>query len=136
MKQNRCFYSCAIAISILLLIISCQSSPDKTRQVVSSQEMQELKKLDTVQFIDVRTVEEFKNEHIKGATNLVYDEDFESKIDQLDKLKPVAIYCRSGNRTKKSSKILKDAGFKKIYELEGGIIKWKQENYPTIQEEN
>ena len=120
-------------VILLSFLISCQEVDDGKRQVVSPEEMKELKALDTVQFIDVRTLKEFRNEHIKGAQNLVYDDDFKDKIDQLDKSKPVAVYCRTGRRSKECSKILSDAGFKKIYELNGGITKWKHVNFPTVQ---
>jgi len=126
----------SIFVILLSFIISCQEVDDGKRQVVSPEEMKELKALDTVQFIDVRTLKEFRNEHIKGAQNLVYDNDFKNKIEQLDKSKPVAVYCKTGRRSKECSKILSDAGFKKIYELDGGITKWKHEDFPTIQAEN
>ena len=101
-------------VILLSFLISCQTNESDTRQVVSPEEMKELKALDTVQFIDVRTLEEFRNEHIKGAQNLVYDDDFKDKIDQLDKSKPVAVYCRTGRRSEECSKIFSDAGFKKF----------------------
>ena len=120
-------------VILLSFLISCQNDDDGKRQVVTPEEMKELKALDTVQFIDVRTLKEFRNEHIQGAQNLVYDDDFKDKIDQLDKSKPVAVYCRTGRRSKECSKILSDSGFKKIYELDGGITKWKHEDFPTVQ---
>ena len=123
----------SLIVLLISFLISCQNDDDGKRQVVSAKEMKELKALDTVQFIDVRTLKEFRNEHIKGAQNLVYDDDFEDKINQLDKSKPVAVYCRTGRRSRECSKILSDAGFKKIYELNGGITKWKHKEFPTVQ---
>jgi len=127
-----------IILFLSVLIISCQysvSSEDmgERYQLVSPKEMNELKALDNVQFIDVRTVKEFREEHIKGAQNLVYDTDFEDKIQQLDKSQPVAVYCRTGRRSHKCSKMLHEAGFTKIYELKGGITKWKHQDFPTVE---
>ena len=119
-----------------LFLYSCDKDVSDSSQMVSPQEMQKLKALDTVQFIDVRTIKEFRNEHIKGAQNMVYDNDFKDKIDQLDKTKPVAVYCKTGRRTKICSRILSEAGFEKIFELEGGITKWKHEEFPTVQKED
>ena len=75
---------------------------------------------------DVRTTEEFNLGHIKGSINIdFYDEklfvDFKKKIN---KTKPIYIYCRSGNRSKKSSEILKKIGFVKVYDLLGGYKNW------------
>ena len=41
------------------------------------------------------------------------------------------IYCRSGNRSGKTVVILREKGFKNVFNLEGGIIAWKEENYIT-----
>ena len=43
---------------------------------------------------------------------------------QLDKEKPIAVYCKSGGRSGGASKLLLELGFKEIYDLEGGILNW------------
>ena len=62
---------------------------------------------------DVRTTEEFNLGHIKGSINIdFYDEKLFVKFFQkINKTKPIYIYCRSGNRSKKSSEILKESSF-------------------------
>jgi rhodanese-related sulfurtransferase len=117
-----------------LLLLSCQTQENEV-EVISAEEMRDLMILDSVQFIDVRSVEEFREGHLKGAQNLVYDEDFIEKIDALDKSKPVAVYCRTGRRSKECSEILIQAGFKKIYDLDGGLSQWKYKD-DIIQETN
>jgi rhodanese-related sulfurtransferase len=52
---------------------------------------------------------------------------FQEEIEKLYKNKPVIVYCKSGNRSGKSCKIMQEKGFVKIYDLEGGIEKWKYE---------
>lgn len=117
-----------VLLSILLgLFTSCVSDKNNST-LVSSEEMKELMVLDSVQLIDVRTLEEFREGHLQDAQNLIYDEDFARKITQLDKSKPVAVYCRTGRRSEECSKILKDAGFKKIYQLRGGLSQWEYED--------
>lgn len=75
---------------------------------------------------DVRTTEEFNLGHIKGSINIdFYDEKLFVKFFQkINKTKPIYIYCRSGNRSKKSSEILKKIGFVKVYDLLGGYKNW------------
>ena len=75
---------------------------------------------------DVRTTEEFNLGHIKGSINIdFYDEKlFVDFFQKINKTKPIYIYCRSGNRSKKSSKILKEIGFVKVYDLSGGYKNW------------
>ena len=75
---------------------------------------------------DVRTTEEFNLGHIKGSINIdFYDEKlFVKFFKKINKTKPIYIYCRSGNRSKKSSEILKKIGFVKVYDLLGGYKNW------------
>ena len=82
----------------------------------------------------VRTPKEFNESHIEGAVNVdFYQEDvLNSFFKSLDNTKPVYIYCRSGNRSRKTSDKLIDKGFIEIYDLKGGYLNWvtnqKKEN--------
>ena len=84
--------------------------------------------------IDVRTADEFNSEHIANAINMdYYSPDFKSIVDKLDKNKQYLIYCRSGVRGTGATKIMLDIGFKDIYNLTGGIIRWIQDGSPTVK---
>lgn len=116
-------------LSILIfLFYSCEFSAP-TIEVISSDDMELLLLSDTVQLIDVRSFEDFQQKHINNAQSIVYDDDFEKNIQRLDKSKPVAVYCRTGRRSKLCSQILKKQGFTKIYELKGGLEQWKHEEW-------
>jgi len=81
--------------------------------------------------IDVRTPEEFANEHIENAVNLdYYSEKFRDELNKLDKEKTYLIYCRSGNRSGKALSMMRELGFREAYNMLGGIIQWKAEGYP------
>ena len=54
--------------------------------------------------------------------------DFREKIQELDRDKPVYLYCRSGNRSGKASKIMDELGFKEIVDLKGGYKAWSKES--------
>lgn len=86
---------------------------------------------DTVQLVDVRTPEEFAEGHIKGAKNInVFDRNFiEEAQEELDKSRPVAVYCRSGKRSADAARLLTAKGYH-IANLEGGILAWKQAGEP------
>ncbi|WP_162984949.1 rhodanese-like domain-containing protein [Mesonia aquimarina] len=121
---------------IFLFSIACKDQPKEdlsTIQMVSPNEMEELIKIESTQLVDVRTEKEFASGHIEGAHNIVYDEHFIEKLASLDKSKPVAVYCHSGGRSEKCAKILKEAGFKKIYDLKGGITQWVYHKKDTIK---
>ncbi|HEY1047302.1 MAG TPA: rhodanese-like domain-containing protein [Bacteroidia bacterium] len=79
--------------------------------------------------IDVRTPGEVKEGYIPGA-KLFWDYnsgDFEKNLGGLDSSKTYVVYCRSGVRSSKASQLLIDKGFKKVYNLEGGINGWPGE---------
>jgi rhodanese-related sulfurtransferase len=81
--------------------------------------------------IDVRTPQEFSNEHIGNALNLdYYSEKFRDELNKLDKEKTYLIYCRSGNRSGKALSIMKELTFREVYNMLGGVIQWKAEGYP------
>lgn len=104
--------------------------------MVSADEMKMIITADTVQLIDVRSVKEFEEKHLIGAQNIVYDDDFEANVLQLDPNKPVAVYCRTGRRSKECGEILVQNGFVKIYELEEGIEKWEHDELIISKEAN
>jgi rhodanese-related sulfurtransferase len=79
-----------------------------------------------VQLVDVRTALEFKSGHIKGAQHIdFFSRKFKEQFEKLDKDRAVYVYCRSGSRSRHASKKIEAMGFKAIYDLEGGIQKYK-----------
>jgi len=79
--------------------------------------------------IDVRTTGEFSSGHIQNAKNIVWGgNDFDKQISNFDKRKPVFIYCLSGSRSSAAANKMRSEGFKEVYELSGGIMKWKAAN--------
>ena len=107
--------------------INCNSQEDV--KSFSTQELKELLSKEKVQLMDVRTSAEINEGTIETAIFANYfDADFKEKAsDKLDKSKPVYLYCRSGKRSVKASKILKENGYE-VYNVLGGYNKWKQEN--------
>ena len=82
-----------------------------------------------VQLVDVRTLAEHMEGHIPGSLNInVKDEaNFPTAIDSLlNKSQEVAVYCRSGRRSRTAADILVKKGFK-VYNLDKGILNWMEE---------
>lgn len=127
-------------IILLLLITSAltfgckEESSEAAVQLVSVEEMKELSQLEDVQLVDVRTPEEYIDGYIEGFQNIDFLADsFQEDIEKLDKTKPVIVYCKSGNRSGKSSKLMLEKGFTKIYDLEGGITMWQAEGNAVLK---
>jgi rhodanese-related sulfurtransferase len=88
-----------------------------------------------VQLVDVRTPEEYAEQHINGAINIdVYEDSFiEQCKARLDKDRPVAVYCRSGKRSANAAGQLRKAGFKRVLNLDGGITAWLDAAKPVAR---
>ena len=118
-----CFLVFAISLNTSCLDKALDNNDVK---LVTAEEMQTILELEGVQLVDVRTPKEHDEIHIENSQNIDFmSPTFDDDISKLDKKKPVILYCKSGRRSAKCSKKMKDAGFEKIYDLEGGISKWK-----------
>lgn len=88
----------------------------------------------TIQLVDVRTPEEFAAGHIDGARLMdFYDSGFAAQLGKLDKSKPVAVYCAAGGRSGSAAEQLNKMGFKKVYDLAGGMRAWRSAGKKTVQ---
>lgn len=113
---------------LFLSIFSCNSQPESFSLAPLAFE-EKIKNSENVVILDVRTPEEFSNGFIKNAINIDYNnEGFESKINELDTSKTYFVYCLSGGRSGEAATLMRSKGFKKVYELQGGILAWKKDN--------
>ncbi|WP_294679893.1 thioredoxin domain-containing protein [uncultured Fluviicola sp.] len=115
---------------VTLLLMSCSHS--QTQNSLSAKAFAEkLKALPEAPVIDVRTAEEFSSGHLQNAVNYDWNgSQFEAQIKTLDKSKPVFVYCLSGGRSAAAASKMRADGFSEVYELEGGMMKWRNENLP------
>ncbi|MEG0647984.1 MAG: rhodanese-like domain-containing protein [Bacteroides sp.] len=104
-------------------LFSCQPKGDYI--TLSVDEFEGLIKDRNIQRLDVRTLGEYSEGHIPGALNInVLNESFAAMADStLQKTEPVALYCRSGKRSKKAAAILSSKGYR-VYELGEGFNAW------------
>ena len=85
-----------------------------------------------VQLIDVRTPEEFAQGKIPGAANInILDQSFSTLVSELDKSKPIMVYCAKGGRSGRAANELKKLGFTEIYDLKGGMGAWNAASLPV-----
>ena len=125
----RRFYILGVAMVIsafLSSLFGCHVSDGDFRSL-SVAEFKECIADTAVVRLDVRTDEEYAEGHIAGAMNIdVLQPDFEQKSKAvLPKNKTIALYCRSGKRSKKAARILSELLYK-VVELDGGYMEWKQ----------
>lgn len=122
-----------IIVAVLMLSLwSCQSQKSENVELLDAKSFSEkIHNKEEVQLVDVRTPEEFKEQHIDNATNVNWnDANFEQQVSNLDKSKPVYVYCKSGGRSAKATAKLSEMGFTNVYELDGGILSWNEAKMP------
>ncbi len=84
--------------------------------------------------IDVREQEEWDEQHIEGAIFIPLSQ-VKSRVGELAQYKDstVIMQCRSGRRSGIAGATLIEAGFSKVYNLEGGILAWDKEKLGTVK---
>lgn len=76
-----------------------------------------------IQFIDVRTIGEYKAHYKKPFVNIPLSQ-LENRYHELDKNKEVVLICQSGMRSRQASRILKKHGFNHVSNVKGGLSAW------------
>tara|TARA_E500000081_G_scaffold67315_1_gene69317 strand:- start:2325 stop:3029 length:705 start_codon:yes stop_codon:yes gene_type:complete len=116
---------------ILILSISCG---DKNTLIYEKIDILSLDKIlndKDIIVLDVRTSEEINAGYIPNSTFIdYYDNNFENKINLIDRSKKIYILCKSGGRSVKAVEILSKKGFRNVYNLEGGFMRWKANKMP------
>lgn len=80
--------------------------------------------------LDVRTLEEYEDGHIRGAVCIPNEEIVEAPEELTDKSQTILVYCRSGKRSKQAAEKLAALGYENVLEF-GGILDWP---YPELVE--
>ncbi len=123
MKQISYGIIFILLISVIIIIGSCINRKRKS-----------VDKNNLLSIIKDITPKEFASIHIEKSINIDYSSKiFKDEIDKKDKDKMYLIYCKSGWRSKRAQNIMKKLGFKEVYNISGGIIRWTKEEYPVIK---
>lgn len=131
----RKLFSIAFAAVLLYSCTNGQTSSATKTNLSAAEFSEKIKTLSDALIIDVRTAEEFTDGHIQNALNYDWNGNgFEKQIATLDKTKPVFVYCLSGGRSSAAANHMRESGFKEVYELQGGMMKWRGANLPETTE--
>jgi len=91
---------------------------EKSLDDINYNELLNLMRETQVILIDVRSKQEYLENHLSGSKNIpVYELEKEIKKNNIDKSKTIVVYCQYGVRSRKAVGILKRLGFKKVYSL-------------------
>ncbi len=91
--------------------------------MIESISVYELKKLNNINIIDIRSVEKYNNRHIPQSINIPLEKLLTYYKKYLDKNKKYYIYCQRGIQSRKLCQILKNSGFN-VININGGYEAW------------
>lgn len=98
-----------------LFLIGCTNKEFFSYEKISSEEAREIiNENKNILVLDVRSREEFDEDHIDGAYNLPYNEI--SELIDIDKNTIIFVYCKSGSRSKIAAEKLLELGYR-VYDL-------------------
>jgi len=86
--------------------------------------------------LDIREAEDFATGHLPRARHIPMSQ-LSSRVEEIGKYKDktVIVTCRNGTRAGGASRLLKQAGFKNVFELRGGLNAWEQASLPVERAE-
>ncbi|MBN1494480.1 rhodanese-like domain-containing protein [Candidatus Peregrinibacteria bacterium] len=134
-----------ISLMSLIMLSGCGGQTDtnvaqldSTSNTISVNEV--LQKLNdpSIKIIDVRTQNEYSDEHISSALLIPVDIIAAEigKYSDIEKNSEILVYCRSGNRSMQALKILNSLGYTNVKSMNGGILAWDSEGYKVCKEKD
>jgi thioredoxin 1 len=114
------------------LLVSCSIGQGSTKTDLSPTEFsKQLSETENPTILDVRTPAEFAEGHIQNALNIDWNgSSFDAQVSKLDKNTTVFVYCLSGGRSGSAASQLRSNGFKRVFELDGGMMGWRSAALP------
>ena len=104
----------------------------KTSKIITAEEVQQLKKDQKIQLVDVRTATEYNSGHIEGFENITLNS-LEKNAAKIQKDAPVIIHCQSGVRGAMAYSILENLGYTNILNYSGSINDWSAKKLPLVK---
>jgi rhodanese-related sulfurtransferase len=114
---------------VFLLLVACSQTKTET-SLAPADFSSKFKGTPNAILLDVRTAAEVSEGAITGARNIVYDDSFAGKLANLPTDVPIFVYCAAGKRSAKAAEILKEKGYKEVYQLKGGLDAWREAKLP------
>lgn len=121
-----------VGLGALALVLVLGSRVRADGVLTASEAAAWFKEKKNLQLIDVRTPAEYAEGHLAKA-KLIPLQELEERLAEIDKGRPVLLYCRSGNRSGTALKILNEKGYTQAKHMQGGINAWQAAGLPVTK---
>jgi adenylyltransferase/sulfurtransferase len=106
-------------------------APTGIEEITAKEFKEELDEGKDLFILDVRNPVEFEICRIDGSHLIPLDE-LLNRIHELDSARDIVVHCRSGARSAQAIEMLREAGFRKLRNLKGGVLAWSDDVDPTM----
>ncbi|MEE9355335.1 MAG: rhodanese-like domain-containing protein [Methylococcaceae bacterium] len=116
---------------VLLLLTGYAINANEKASLIAPEQAAQLTYTEEAIIVDVRSTGEWQSGHIPNAKHIPLDQ-LKSRFSELEQYKdrPIIMQCQGGVRSAKAAQMLKEAGFSKVFDLEGGLNAWEKEGLP------
>ena len=121
--RNRALF---ITLTFLLLATTALAA---AKNVSSGEVLAMLAKGSKVYLLDVRTPDEYRQAHLRGAVLLPLN-DLQLRYYEIPRDKTIVVYCAVGSRSGVAANFLANKGYKTVYNMADGIVGWYRSGYP------
>lgn len=127
-RFNKTFAFVILLFVLIAVLTGCADKPFPSEvSVKTAREYQQAGAF----MLDVRQPEEWEEVHIPDSTLIPLSE-LTTRLNEIPADRKIVVVCRSGNRSAQARDILRNAGYKKVTSMSGGIRQWVAAEYPTI----
>ena len=114
---------------LLLVCFVGTAHASPSQNIMSGEAKAMLAKDKRVFLLDVRSVDEFRQARLRGAT-LIPISEIERRYFEVPRDRPVVIYCAVGSRSGLVADFLEKKGYRQVYNMKDGIVGWYRSGYP------
>lgn len=117
--------------ALLLVTVACAGDSPGHQTMAQSELLTRLRSADAPFVLDVRAPHEFARGHVPSAVNIPYMQ-VGARVDELGQAngRDIVLYCEAGPRAERAEATLKQAGFDRVYHLEGDMAAWRRNRLP------
>ncbi len=119
----------AAAVTIVMAATAALAAPYKN---IPSSQAKALLDKGGVFLLDVRTPDEFRQAHLKGAVLIPIDQ-VERRLGEIPKNRTVLVYCAVGSRSSAVAGFLAERGYREVYNMKDGIVGWYRLGLPIAR---
>jgi phage shock protein E len=125
------FLSALLVAAVSLALVGCSRSANGVSSIEPAELEQRIESGQAPVVLDVRTPEEYAAGHIPGALNIPHTE-LASRLGELSagKSEEIVVHCASGKRAGIAERVLLDAGYTRVRDLDGHMSGWREAGYP------